>query len=118
KLSIAPFFQLNNAIYEAAEVNRFQFIICLSKTYYLLKKIDWRLVEDISKAGTIDHKTFLEQYKEKLKRHPLDLGGAFKDEIREASPEVLIQISELGGNMLLFLPRWDYDGTIVDDDKD
>lgn len=118
KLSIATFIELDNAIYEAAEVNRFQFLICKDNTYYLLKKIDWHQMEEIAGAGTMDHNTFLEKYNKQLKRYPLDLGGAFKEEIREASPQALIQISELGGNILLFLPRWDYEGTIVDDDKD
>ncbi|NEN23268.1 DEAD/DEAH box helicase [Cryomorpha ignava] len=118
RLSIATFFQLNNESYEAAEVNRFQFLICWNNTYYMLKKSDWKVLEDIAEAGTFDHDTYLEKYNKKLKKYPLDLGGAFREETREASPQALIQISELGGDMLMFLPRWDYDGTIVEDDKD
>ncbi len=118
KLSIATFFQLNNKIYEATEVNRFQFLICWNDIYYLLKKIDWQVLEVIAEVETFDHDTYLEKYHNRLKKYPLNLEGVFKEEIREVSPQALIQISELGGDMLLFLPRWDYDGTVVEDNKD
>lgn len=118
RLSIDTFFHLNNEIHKARNVNRHKFLICVNDAYYLLKKFDWKVLEDIAVAGSFDHDTYLEKYHPKLKKYPLDLDGIFKEEIREEGPRVVIQISELGGNMLLFIPRWDYDGTIVDDDKE
>ena len=47
----------------------------------------------------------------------MDLNGAFEEETREVAPSASIHISELGGDMLLFLPRWNYEGTIVEDHK-
>ena len=75
------------------------------------------MFEEIAEAGSFSHHTYLEKYHEKLKMYPLDLDGIFEEETREAIPRAMIQISELGGDMLLFLPRWEYEGTIVEDNK-
>lgn len=117
KLSIVPFFQLNNEIYKATDIDRFQFLICREDCYYMLKKVDWLVLEEIDDAGTFSHDTYLEKYHKKLKKYPLDLDGAFEEEAREATPQAIIQISELGGDMLLFLPRWEYEGTVVEDNN-
>lgn len=118
KLSIVTFCHLNTKVYEVTEIKRFRFLICRRDIYYVLKKTDWQVLEDIAEAGTFNHETYIEKYHKKLKRYPLDLNGVFEEETREIKPETLIQVSELSGNMLLFLPRWDYDGTIVEDNKD
>lgn len=117
KLSIAPFFQLGNVKYGASEIARSRFLICRDAIYYMLKKPDWQVLAEIDGAGTFSHQTYLEKYHKKLKMYPLDLDGVFEEEIRETSPRTMVQISELGGNMLLFLPRWDYEGTVVEDHK-
>lgn len=117
KLSIVTFFKLNDKTYKATDFTRFRFLICREDNYYILKKPDWQLLEEISKAKGISHHTYLEKYHEKLKKYPLDLEGVFEEETRETTPSPMIQISELGGDMLLFLPRWDYEGTVVEDNK-
>ncbi|EKF55592.1 SNF2-related protein [Galbibacter marinus] len=117
KLSIVTFFQLGNQTYKATDFQQSRFLICKEDNYYLLKKLDWQLMEEIAEAGAFSHQTYLEKYHDKLKRYPLDLEGVFEEETRETTPKAIIQISELGGDMLLFLPRWEYDGTIVEDHK-
>lgn len=117
KLSIVTFFQLGNETYKATDFKRFRFLICKEDNYYMLKKPDWQLLEEIAEAGSFSHQTYLEKYNDKLKMYPLDLVGAFEEETREVTPKAIIQISELGGDMLLFLPRWEYEGTIVEDNK-
>ena len=118
KLSIVTFFQLGNQTYKATDFQQSRFLICKEDNYYLLKKLDWQLMEEIAEAGAFSHQTYLEKYHDKLKKYPLDLEGVFEEETRETSPNVIIQISELGGDMLLFLPRWDYEGTVVENNKD
>lgn len=117
-LSIETFYHVNTKVYAAEDIKRFRFLICQGDIYYVLKRTDWQTLEDIASAGTFSHDIYIEKYHKKLKKYQLDLNAVFEEQTREVEPETLIQISELSGNMLLFLPRWDYDGTIVEDDKD
>lgn len=117
KLSITTFFKLNDKTYNATDFNRNRFLICKDDNYYLLKKADWQLLEEIAGSGGFSHSTYLEKYHEKLNKYPLDLEGVFEEETREVNPKTIIQISELSGEMLVFLPRWDYQGTIVESNK-
>src|SRR5690606_2095036 len=110
KLYIVPFVKLNNEKYRVTDINRFQFMICCQDVFYMLKKQYWQVLEEIDKAETFSHQTYLEKYHNTLKRYPLDLDGVFEQETRETTPSAMIQISELGGDILLLLPCWDYEG--------
>src|SRR5699024_9402825 len=85
--------------------------------YYFLRKQDWQLLEAFAEIGRFTHRDFVERYHEKLKRYQVDTSEAFTEEIRQVEPDTTIQVSELSGNLLLFLPRWNYDGIIVDDNN-
>lgn len=118
KLKIITLLTINDETDELAALERNLFLILKEDIYYLLAKQDWMLLEELSDLNTIDYELFINKYYPKLKKYPLDISGIFEEEIREIVPDSLIQISELGGNLLLFIPKWDYDGHIVDDDSD
>ena len=118
RLTINTFVKIKEQVFDLRKLHRFNFLVLLDNTYYFLRKPDWHLLEELQKIETLDHKEFTEKYYPKLKNYTLDTFDIFQEEIREIVPESLIQVSELGGNLLLFIPRWDYDGTIVDDGKD
>src|SRR5690606_27350395 len=117
KLSIVSLFRLGEDVYSEGEISRFGFLICIKDRYCMLKKPDWQLLEDIADAGTFSHQTYLDKYHKKLEKYPLDLDGVFEQETRETTPNAKLQISELGGDILLFLPSWDYDGVTVEGSK-
>ena len=118
KLTIRTFVRIENELFDLKTLKQFNFLVLRENSYYFLKKSDWQLLEELQKTETLDHKEFTRNYYPKLKNYPLDTSGVFREEIREIVPDTLIQVSELGGNLLLFIPRWDYDGTIVEDNKD
>src|SRR5699024_2384847 len=118
QLTVAIFYKLKDKHYGESDIKCFRFLVCRRDNYYLLKKTDWQVLKTIRKAGTFSYAEFSEKYEKLLKKYPLDVNGVFQEETRKIKPDTLIQISELSGDMLLFLPRWDYDGTIVEDDKD
>lgn len=118
KLTIETFFKINDKTYSSKDIQRFQFLIYIENTYFILKKTDWLLLEEIDKTTTFSYAEFTDKILKKLKNYPLEISEAFQDETRNTTPETFIQVSELGGNMLLFIPKWNYDGTIVDDQKE
>lgn len=99
-------------------VKRFQFLLRQDDSFHLLHKKDWALLEDLEFRDSFSYEEFENRYRKKLNPYPLDTSEAFEEEIRRIKPKTIIQVSELNGNLLLFLPRWDYDGIIVEDDKD
>lgn len=118
KLTIDTFFNINDEAFDMKKITRFQFLILKENTYFLLRKPDWLLLAEIEEITDLTHKEFTDKYYKKLQRYSLDTSEVFQEEIKEIIPDTVIQISELGGNLLLFLPRWNYEGTIVDDNKD
>jgi|GEM_PF-5236177 SNF2 family DNA or RNA helicase len=118
KLYINALFRLDGKVYPETQVKRFRFLICLNNTYYLLKKSDFNTIKSVASAGWLSYQDYIEKYHKKLDKYPLDLNGIFELETRKVKPENSIQVSELGGNMLLFLPRWDYDGVLVEGNED
>src|SRR5699024_4330022 len=106
KLYLEPFFELNGTRYTGEQVKRFQFLLRLNDCYYFLRKQDWQLLEAFAEIGRFTHRDFVERYHEKLKRYQVDTSEAFTEEIRQVEPDTTIQVSELSGNLLLFLPRW------------
>lgn len=118
KLFIRTFVSIENNKTELTEMKRFLFLIQTGDIYYILKKQEWFLLEELEQFETISYELFIEKIQTKLKKYETDISGIFEEEIRETNPDSLIQISELGGNLLLFIPKWNYDGNIVDDDTD
>ena len=59
KLSIIPYIQLNNEIYSASDLDRFQFLICREDIYFMLKKPDWLVLEEILESDSVSHRTYL-----------------------------------------------------------
>lgn len=117
KLLIQTYFIIQDELFDSKEINQFSFLIFKNNTYYFLRKLDWQLLEELNQITTITRDEFITTYYKKLKSYPLDTSEVFEEEVREIIPDTLIKVSELGGNMLLFIPSWDYDGTVVDNDK-
>jgi hypothetical protein len=98
--------------------NRFLFLVFHQNTYYMLRKPDWFILDELEDVEEFTFEDFSKNIKKKIEHLPLDLTEAFEEEIREEFPEKIIHISELADNMLLFIPKWRYDGYLVDDSKE
>ena len=114
-LQLHSSFRLEKNDFDKTEIKRFQFLIREGNNFYLLHQKDWQLLEELEFVEYFSEQDFEDLYYPKLKAYELDISAVFEEEIREIIPGSVIQISELNGNLLLFLPRWDYDGIIVED---
>lgn len=117
-LSLKPFYSLDNQLISEDKVKRFQFLIRYKNKFHFLKRKDWEFLEQMYFVDHFSREDFQKTYQKKLKNYTLDTSEAFKEEVIEINPISIIQVSELVGDLLLFTPRWDYDGVIVEDDKD
>lgn len=118
KIGVDTIYNIGNKEFESDSIKRYGFLIALDNQYYLLKKSEWELLDFLEKVGTFSFKDFSEKYKDKFRNYSLDYNGVFKEESRKIVPDVLIQVSELQGGLLLFTPKWSYDGHITDDRED
>ncbi len=98
--------------------NRFLFLFLHQNTYFMFRKLDWFVLEELADFEDFTFDDFSKNIKKKIEHLPLDLTEAFEEEIRNEIPEKIIHVSELSGNMLLFIPKWRYDGYVVESQKD
>lgn len=117
-LALKTYYEIGEKTFDQDEITRFDYLTRRRDIYYLLRKKDWELMEFIESSETFSYQEFTTVYLKRLRGYSLDMNNLFEREIREVIPENIIQISELGGDLLLFLPRWDYDGYILEDTKE
>ncbi len=117
-LSLETYYQIKDREpVKSNRLKRFRFLVQDQHDFYCLKKTDWQLLEDLYWVDDFSDQEFREKYQQRLKKYPLDTSEAFEEEVREIEPDTLIQVSELNGNLLLFIPQWSYDGVVVEGDK-
>ena len=109
---------IDEIAYDLEEVKRYDFLLQIGDNFYLLNKHIAELLNDLEEEENLDLPTFTENFYPRLKVYSLDISSVFQMEVREIEPKSIIQINELSGNMLLFIPKWDYEGNIVEDDKE
>jgi SNF2 family DNA or RNA helicase len=104
--------------FEIDKSNFFTFLVSYKNVYYFLKRQDWVLLEELMKYESFSLDEFTNKTCKLLKNYQTDFSTIFENEERFCTPKRNIHISELGGNTLLFIPSWDYDGHQVEDSKE
>ena len=116
-LNIESYAEIDGEKIKIGAENRFLFLFLHQNTYFMFRKPDWYILEELEDFEDFTIEDFLKNIKKKIEHLPIDLTEVFKEEIKEEIPEKLIQVSELSGKMLLFIPKWRYDGYVVDGAK-
>lgn len=98
------------------QAKRYKSLLQDENTYYFLSKLDWLLLESQEDYDSFSASEFEEKIYPKLMHHHIDTDGVIEEETRNIEPDALLQVSELNGTLLMFIPKWDYDGTIVEKD--
>lgn len=98
------------------QAKRYKSLLQDENTYYFLSKLDWLLLESQEDYDSFSASEFEEKIYPKLMHHHIDTDGVIEEETRNIEPDAVLQVSELNGTLLMFIPKWDYDGTIVEKD--
>jgi SNF2 family DNA or RNA helicase len=117
-VKLKKFIQVGEDSFALEKSNLIVFLILHNNVYYILRRQDWNLLEELLKKETYSIEEFTNKISKTLKNYATDFSAIFEKEERICIPKAHIHVSELGGNTLLFIPRWEYEGHIVEDDKD
>jgi SNF2 family DNA or RNA helicase len=112
------FAQIDDWSFEIQPKNLFCFLLSNNNVYYLLRRQDWNLLEELLKYESFSSEEFTSKIYKSLKNYPTDISEIFEQEERICSPKPIIHLSEISGDTLLFIPKWEYDGHLVEDSKD
>lgn len=113
-LNLESYAEIDGEKVKIGTENRFLFLFQYQNTYFMFRKLDWFILEELEEMEDFTIEDFSKNIKKKIEHLPLDLSEVFEEEIRDEIPEMIMHISELAGNMLLFIPKWRYDGYLVD----
>jgi superfamily II DNA or RNA helicase len=114
------FITIDNQNFNLRDFKKYQYLIEKENVYYLLEKSDYSTLELIEKElKTIKNDNeFVERIYDKIvKKYKVEEDDFFKNVIVEIKPNIEIQVTEISGNFLMFIPKWNYNGHVVEDQK-
>src|SRR5690554_2230846 len=105
--------------YAANEVVRRKFLICIEKTYYILQEKDFQALENLAAKDSEQYAYQPNVFMHKVilpleERYEVDTGDYFKVHVIDCVPQAAVMLSEISNSFLMFTPRWEYDGIVVE----
>jgi hypothetical protein len=114
-----PLMSCNGAVYTLREVKRYKFLIEAEGNYYSLRPADHLALEwlEASVPAQFSHNEvlFSQRIVQKLEEtHKVNRNNLFTKKEINAAPVNCVYLSEISDSMLMFTPRWKYEGIIVE----
>jgi SNF2 family DNA or RNA helicase len=118
-LYIEPLIKCGGQVYILSELKRYKFLIEAEGNYYSLRSADHLTLEwlELSQPQQFSHNEvlFSQRIVQKLEEtHRVNRNDLFVKKEINASPVNCVYLSEVSDSMLMFTPRWKYDGIIVE----
>ena len=118
-LSISTLVDINEQELDISEFNQSAFLLEKDSVYYLLSIKDTQTLEWLKKAGPEQYSQNAEEFADKIisvleRDYDVIKESVFKVNLVESEPQHAIYLSEISDTFLMFTPRWDYEGFIIE----
>lgn len=118
-LYIMPYVTINGNTTPINEFNRYKFLLEKESKYYFLNTNDRLLLEWLAETNIAqyanDETAFTKYIVQKIETtHSVDKNNLIQPVTINTKPINCIFLSELNNSMLLFTPKWNYEGIMVD----
>lgn len=118
-LYIEPLINCGGLVYHLKEFKRYKFLIETEGNYYTLRSADHLTLEwlELSRPQQFAHNEvlFSQRIVQKLEEtHKVNRNDLFTKKEINTLPVNCVYLSEISDSMLMFTPRWKYDGIIVE----
>jgi superfamily II DNA or RNA helicase len=118
-LYVEPLVKCGGLVYYLKEFKRYKFLIETEGNYYTLRPTDHLTLEwlELSQPEQFSHNEvlFSQRIVQKLEEtHRVNRNDLFTKKEINALPVNCVYLSEISDAMLMFTPRWKYDGIIVE----
>ncbi len=119
ELCVIPYITIEDNTTPIEQFKRYAFLIEKDARYYFLNTNDRLLLDWLESTDTAqyaqDETAFMKFVVQKLEAtHKVDKNNLIQPEIIDTAPINSIFLSELNDSMLLFTPKWNYEGIMVD----
>jgi SNF2 family DNA or RNA helicase len=118
-LYIQPILQCGDNIFSLNKIKRYRFLIEINSDYYLLNTNDCLTLDwlEASQPQQYSHNPVMlaQRIVQKLEEtHKVNRNQLFSKKEIDTDPVNCVYLSEISETMLMFTPRWKYDGIIVE----
>ncbi|RYZ47884.1 MAG: DEAD/DEAH box helicase, partial [Sphingobacteriales bacterium] len=118
-LFIEPIIQADGEVHSLLTLRRYKFLVATESDYYSLRPADYLALEwlELSLPAQYSHNEvlFSQRIVQKLEEtHKVNRNDLFSKKEIDASPVNCIYLSEVSDSMLMFTPRWKYEGIMVE----
>lgn len=118
-LYVDSLIQCGSQQFRLQDLRRYKFLIEADSSYYLLRASDYLTLDwlESSQPQQFSHNPVMlaQRIVQKLEEtHKVNRNQHFVKKEIDASPVNCVYLSEISETMLMFTPRWKYDGIIVD----
>jgi hypothetical protein len=118
-LYVEPMLKCSNGIYSLNNTKRYKFLVEAEGNYYSLRPADHLALEWLqsSKPAQYGHNEvlFSQRIVQKLEEtHKVNRNNLFSKKEINAVPVNCVYLSEISDSMLMFTPRWKYEGITVE----
>lgn len=118
-LYVEPLINCGGLVYNLSELKRYKFLIETEGNYYTLRSADHLTLEwlELSQPLQFSHNEvlFSQRIVQKLEEtHKVNRNDLFTKKEINTLPVNCVYLSEISDSMLMFTPRWKYDGIIVE----
>ena len=120
-LTIEAFAQCGTATFKLEDLQRHKFLVSNNGAYYCLKPTDYLTLEWLTASQPAQYaqnpSLFAQRIVQKLEEnYTVNRNNVFEKKEIDSLPSNCVYLSEISDSMLMFTPRWKYDGIIVDGD--
>jgi superfamily II DNA or RNA helicase len=119
ELFLTPFATIDGQTTALDEFNGATFLIEKNSVYYLLSLKDSQTLDWLIKARPEQHKDDAEAFTTQIisvleRDYEVLKDEVFKINLIESEPQHAVQLSEISDTFLMFTPRWNYEGFIIE----
>lgn len=119
ELFLTPFATIDGQTSPLDEFNGATFLIEKNSVYYLLSLKDSQTLDWLIKARPEQHKDDAEAFTTQIisvleRDYEVLKDEVFKINLIESEPQHAVQLSEISDTFLMFTPRWNYEGFIIE----
>ena len=111
------YFTIENSKTELSKLKIYEFLMDKENVFYIINKKDYSTLQYLNKTAVLikNEQDFIDKiYKYLQKSYEIDAAGLFQEMTVEIAPKVEIQVTEVSGEFLMFIPRFNYDGNVVE----
>ncbi len=119
ELSIIPVVAISDQEFDLSEFNVSVFLLERNYIYYLLSIKDSQTLEWLDRANPAQYSNNPDAFADNIisvleRDYEVVKEAAFKINLVESEPQNAVYLSEISDAFLMFTPRWDYDGFVIE----